>query len=129
MLVGSAKPPACGSYLEIRRGAHVIVARVVWSKLGRFGVQTQDLVPAGDLIRTPGEPPLPVKAGEAGFADRRASTRPPEMRHEASRRTARATEFGAFILIGALATMLIGETVSRAFAEPLAIAETALASD
>lgn len=129
MLVRAPKIPALGSYLEVRRGAHVIVARVIWSTPDRFGVQTQDPVPAEALIRDPDGSSPPVKPGEAGFSERRTQSRPREAKHEASRRKGQAMEFSVLIAIGAIAALLIGELIAEAFAAPLNIVETALAAD
>lgn len=129
MLVRAPQVPARGSYLEIRRGAHFIVARVVWSSPDRFGVHTQDPVPAEELIRDPDGPLPPAKPGEVGFSERRAQSRPREEKHEASRRKGRAMEFGVSIAIGAIGALLIGESIGGTFAVPLDLAQAALAAD
>jgi len=43
--LSAGSPPDPGSYVEIRRGAYLIVARVIWVNGVRFGVRTQDCVP------------------------------------------------------------------------------------
>jgi hypothetical protein len=53
LLVHGASPPRRGSYVEIRRGAHVIVAKVAWAKDQQFGLTTQDVVPVDALIHRP----------------------------------------------------------------------------
>jgi hypothetical protein len=129
MLVRAPKSPARGAYLEIRRGAYVIVARVIWSMPDRFGVQTQDPVPADGLIRDPEGSPPSAEPEEAGFRERRARSRPHEVRHEASRRKGRAMEFGVLIAFAALTAILIGDSIAGAFAVPLGLADAALAAD
>ena len=37
-------PPPRGTFIEVRRGPFVIIARVAWTKGHRFGVRTQDPV-------------------------------------------------------------------------------------
>lgn len=128
MLVRSADSPERGSYLEIRRGAHVIVARVVWSKPGRFGVHTQDPVPAGSLILDSDKPAAATSQG-VGAAERRAPPRPAQARHEDSRLKSRAIEFGAILLVGAAMTAALGQAVAQALAEPLLAVNEALASN
>lgn len=59
LLVRSDQSPNRGSYLEIRRGPYVIVARVVWANADRFGVQTQDIVPSERLMTDPTAAPAP----------------------------------------------------------------------
>jgi hypothetical protein len=126
MLVKSSNMPQRGSYLEIRRGAYVIVARVVWANAGRFGVQTQDLVPTDGLINYPDRPATAARPGDGSFVERRTAARPSATRHEASRWRARASEFFVFALLGAAgATAALG-AVDELLAKPLAVVETAL---
>lgn len=129
LLVRSSQAVNRGAYLEIRRGPHVIVARVVWSGSDRFGVQTQDPVPAADLIRDPDGAAVRPKPDEAGAQDRRLAPRPPAVRHEKSRQRGRAMEFAAIALVCAVAALLIGSAVAEVVAKPLGAAQAALASD
>jgi hypothetical protein len=129
MLVRAPNIPAPGTYLEVRRGAHVIVARVIWSTPDRFGVQTQDPVPAEALIRDPDRSSPPVRPGNVGIDERRAQPRHREAKQEASRHQGQAMEFGVLIAIGAIAAFLIGGSIVEAFADPLNIAETTLAAN
>lgn len=128
LLVRSNRSVNRGSYLEIRRGPHVIVARVIWSGAGRFGVQTQDPVPAADLIRDPDGAAARPKAVLGENPDRRFAPRSSEARHEKSRQGGRAMEFMALALACGLIAVLIGNTVSDVFAAPLDAAQAALAS-
>ena len=116
-----------GAYLEIRRGPHVIVARVVWSGSGRFVVQTQDPVPADSLIRDPDKAALPAKPGSPDIKERRATPRPAEVRHESNRQKARIVEFVAITLACGAAAFLIGSSVLEIVASPLGKAQAALA--
>lgn len=129
MLVRAARRPARGSYLEIRRGAHVIIARVVWAKPDRFGVQTQDPVPTDSLIVDAQKPPSPKDPQGSAFIERRSAKRSHEERHEASRRRSRAIEFGTFLLLGALATLMIGGSVSEALGRPMTAVSAALGAN
>ena len=42
--IQAAEPPARGTYVEIRRGSQVIVARVAWAKGHRAGLRSQDAI-------------------------------------------------------------------------------------
>lgn len=128
LLVRSDQSPDRGSYLEIRRGPYVIVARVVWSNAGRFGVQTQDLVPPERLMTDPNAQVAPAPSPPPGGHERRAAPRPVENRHEASRQRARAVEFAAISLVGALVAVLVGSAMAEVVAKPLHAAQTALAA-
>lgn len=123
MLVHAPTTPSRGSYLEIRRGGYVIVACVVWANDNRFGVRTQDAVPADDLIRNPDGAVQSPSRDATGFVERRATLR---QTHEASRWRARAFEFGTFALMGGIAAMLMLGAMGELLARPLALVETAL---
>ena len=127
MLVRAGQAPGRGSYLEIRRGPHVIVARVVWASSDRFGVQTQDPVPANRLLLDPDKAPTASDSGVPAY-ERRAAPRSAEARHEDSRRKSSAIEFGTFLLLGAVATLVIGHAVGDVLAEPLSTVNAALAA-
>lgn len=126
MLLRAENSPSRGSYLEIRRGSYVIVARVVWSNSGRIGVRTQDVVPADELISDPDR--APAKFGSSGnvLAERRAAPRPSADRHEASRSQGRAMEYCLFLFLGGAAAITALGAVEQLLAEPLAVVETAL---
>lgn len=125
MLVRASEAPSRGSYLEICRGSYVIVARVVWSNTDRFGVRTQDVIPADGLIHHPDRdvPGVPV---DGGRVDRRSARRSADQRHETSRRRGRAMEFVAFALLGAVGALAGLGAVEELLARPLAAVETAL---
>jgi hypothetical protein len=128
LLVRSDQSPNRGSYLEIRRGSYVIVARVVWSDVGRFGVQTQDLIPADSLITDPDATAVSAPSTAIGQRDRRTTPRPVETRHDSSRQNARALEFAAISFGCALVAVLIGSAMAEVVAAPLHAAQTVLAS-
>jgi hypothetical protein len=129
LLVRSDKSPNRGSYLEIRRGAYVIVARVVWSNAGRFGVQTQDMVPAERLISDPDATAAAASPRSlVGQQERRAAPRSTEARHGASRQKARLFEFAAVSFVCALVAILVGSAMVEVVAKPLHAAQTALVS-
>jgi hypothetical protein len=126
MMVRAPAAPDRGSYLEIRRGAHVIVARVIWSNADRFGVQTQDPIPAADIIRGTSDASTTPDPGNVGLAERRASRRPAVPTSEASRWRGMAMEFATFGFLGGIGALLILSAVTELFGGPLAALETAL---
>jgi hypothetical protein len=50
LLLHTAAPPERGTYVEVHRGGHAIVARVIWSKDQRFGVHTQNRLNIDNLV-------------------------------------------------------------------------------
>lgn len=129
LLVRSSQSVDRGSYLEIRRGCHVIVARVVWSNSGRFGVQTQDLVPTASLVRDSGDASIPAKQPAARVRERRAAPRPSETRHERSRHQARAMEFAAIVLACGFLAVFAENLMIEVMAMPLGAVQAALAAN
>lgn len=129
MLVRAPTAPNRGSYLEIRRGGHVIVARVVWSNADRFGVYTQDPIPAADLIRGTTSAAAAAAPGDASFTERRAAPRPSVPTSERSRWRARAMEFSTVAFLGGIAAVLLLGAVSDLFGRPLMAVEAALVTE
>lgn len=126
MLVRAPKAPNRGSYLEIRRGNHIIVARVVWANADRFGVYTQDPVPAADLICRTNSAGAAAALSGSGLAERRTVPRPTVPTSEKSRWRARATEFCTIgFLCGVAAVLLLG-AVSDLFGQPMMAVERVL---
>jgi hypothetical protein len=123
---GSGSAPQRGSYLEICRGRHIIVARVVWTQNDVFGIRTQDPLPAAQLIREPDAAPPSAQPAVAVSVDRRSSGRSGESRHEASRRRGRAMEFGSLTLLGGAVALLLFASVGELIARPIAMVQTAL---
>ena len=117
MLLQSARPPGRGSYVEIRRGPHVIVARVVWAKQHRFGVKSQDCLAVDLLVGEAGG----SEGAAAGpvLVERRAAPRR-RSRADSSRAFGRAFEFACIGCLAAMgATVLLG-AVHEALARPFA---------
>ena len=116
LLLHANEPPGAGSYLEIRRGQHVMVARVVWSEASRFGVHTQDRLPVEAIVRD-----LPAigssEPGQTRFVERRHR---PRERHERSRQAGRWLEYAAFAIGGMIAASSAYGAVSMAMARPMA---------
>ena len=125
---GDVAPPQ-GSYIEVRRGSHVIVARVVWTEDRRFGACTQDPIAVDALVsgsETPGTSTGKDSAPTA--AERRAEPRaltPVEMHHK-SRMAGRSLEF-AFFLVAIGSSAVLGEGLVREFfARPIVAVSAAL---
>lgn len=130
MLLQAATPPSPGTYIEILRAAHVVVARVVWAGDRRFGIQSQDRmnVPALIAAMAPGAPRLPGQ--ERRTRDRtpaRVATAADIARAaERSRRFARAFQFGLFLVGGVLSAGLLGSLAYEVLASPFKTISTHL---
>lgn len=123
MLLQAADPPLRGSYLEIRRGAQVILARVVWTKSHRFGVETQDALPIEAMITNCALPAVSPATG--GERRRIARVRLPA--DEQSRQRGRFVEFGFIAAMATFGAVLVAGEAYALLAAPIEAVETALA--
>ena len=123
--VRTAKPPQRGTYIEICKGTHRIVARVVWADNDRFGVRTQDII-AVDAIASGAEAAAP-KAASLGM-DRRSAPRqpPPADALSRSRQLSRRLEFLAVAAFGCAAAFVAFDAVRDTLARPIGLVEAKL---
>ena len=126
--LSAAAPPEAGTYVEIRRGRHVIVARVVWTEGLRFGVRTQDTVPIDALIKNPNSPETPASTtpSSAPQTERRRASRSLLRRYDRSRALGRTLEFAFVGILGALAALVGFDLVEQLFQSPLAEVQKSL---
>jgi hypothetical protein len=117
------EPLERGHYLEIRRGNHVIVARVVWSERGKCGARAQGVIPLADLILDKAAPRRRLLA-----IDRRTNPRSGRVRHDRSLFRARGTEHLVAAIAGAAVAITLAGTVLSTLARPMATVEAAIAS-
>lgn len=132
LMAGSDVTPQTGSYVEIRRGAIVIVARVMWAKGRFFGVRTQDRISAGGLVNEPRLASKPAAADDArGGQDRRAATRMEgearlARRVERSRALASALQFALIAAVAGTLAVLAGNAVFGVLSRPAAAITAAM---
>ena len=126
LCIQSASPPSRGSYVEIFRGRHTAVARVVWTKEGRFGVYTQDRIDVDAFIGEADLSGIDYKkrvAASPSF-ERRRAPRPDRdeiaRRAERNRLASRGMEFAAICAFGASAALLVLGAIEQAVIAPLA---------
>lgn len=96
VLAQAAVPPLKGAYIEVRRGSHVIVARVVWAKKHRFGALTQDPIGVDAIIADASGSKSNAACAEVDRQSDRRAAGPPQVagvQHENSRLIGRAMEF------------------------------------
>lgn len=110
-----------GHFLELRRGNHVIVARVVWSDGKRCGARAQDVLPVSDIIHDR------KAARAAAAADRRLTPRTIAERADSSRRNGRSVEFFVLGMAVACGACLLADAAGSILAVPMARIELALA--
>ena len=130
LLVQGSSPPRRGTYVEIRRGAHVIIAKVAWAKEQQFGLTTQDILLVDALINRPdatgfGHSQMPSNDAHAG---RRATPKvSSEQAAARSRHLSAMIQYG-FALVFALAcAVALGDVVQESFHRSLGTVTAALA--
>jgi hypothetical protein len=119
LMIHTGRQVAKGTQVEVRRGDHVIIARVVWREGGRAGLRAEDRVPVEEIMTLGKSPPLQLTAAPV---ERRKHSRP----HDGSRLQGRAMEFGAVIAIGACLAAAGLSMVQAAFARPLEMVSAVL---
>lgn len=124
LLQGREAPPR-GTYLEVRRGRHVVIARVVWTGEQRFGVQAQDKISVESFVADPDLSSMDFKSVSAfqpGF-ERRSSPRGVEagiiQKAEQSRRISSFMEFAVVVGLGVLAATVAFDVVGQTLSGPL----------
>lgn len=125
--IQSAEPPPRGSYVEICRGRHLIVARVMWARGHRAGLRSQDLIWVQALInegKAAANDPGPDQG--APPAERRGRPRSTTDRHERSRIVARAFELTFIAMVGAAMGVAAFGLIQDALARPLSHIRSAL---
>lgn len=129
LMVEAPGAPARGAYVDIRRGRHLVIGRVVWRHGRHFGVRTQDRLDIDAIVNDPRTRPQP--AGEES-AERRAAPRARDpgvaaaRRLERSRRIASLVQYGTLALFGVAAAGYAAIQVHALLSAPAAAVERAL---
>lgn len=113
LLLHTDRPPERGSYLEVRRGPHVIVARVVWTRAKRVGLKAQDVIPIDAIVR---EQPAPQRC-DGTPVERRHSPRTPRPTTDARLRGSWMQALGLFmatISAAAFALLIVDQALGSA---------------
>ena len=123
----TAAPPR-GTYLEIRRGDHEIMACVMWANHHRFGVRTQDALVVDDIINHPKRSAAASAdaAASKAVAVRATSQRKVTERLDHSRMLSRAMEFAVIVMFAGSAAVVLFSAVAEALKRPLADVSSAL---
>ncbi len=123
MMMQAADPPVRGTYLEIRRGALVIVANVMWSKSHRFGVKTQDPLPIDAIVR---DIEVPVVGEGVRVGERRQAGRVSLPTATRSRHQGRAIEYGFAVALAMAAAGFAASEVHGVLSAPAQAVTAAL---
>jgi hypothetical protein len=128
MMLHSLQPLRRNQFVEIARGRHRVVGRIVWSDATACGLQSQDKVDIQGLLSQPAD------AAALGSAERRmhVRSRPPQPlppvgeRAAASRAMGRAFEFAFVVTAVSSVAAIAAISMQEALAAPLTQVELAM---
>jgi hypothetical protein len=117
LLIQTLRPVREGSMVEILRGDHLIIARVIWSEAGRSGLRAEQLIPVEEILSLEQAGALQLIASNGVLRDRRRAARSmlvdPRLR-------GRTMEFAAVGVIAVSLAVGVFSMAETALAGPLA---------
>jgi len=119
LMIHTSRQISRGTEVEVCRGDHVIVARVVWRDGARAGLQSSERVPVEEILTLGQSPALQITAAHG---ERRKKAR----REDNSRLRGRALEFAGVLVVGVSLAGCAVSMVHDAFAVPMAAIAAAL---
>lgn len=128
LLLHAAVPPSRGTYVEGRRGMHVIVGRVMWANADRFGVSAQDQLAIDSLVANGSPDRRPADETSEVSVERRIQPTPDRLhwRHAQSREKGRALQFACIAGFGLILATCAYDVVSKTLSKPLVDVSTRL---
>lgn len=123
MMIQSPRPMPPGSFVQLRRGDHVIAAKVVWRDGTRLGLQSEDRVPVEEIISLSGASSLRLVASGETLPERRKKKRND---FEQARAKGRALEFAATIAAATVFATCAWGLAHEAFAKPIEAVQASL---
>ena len=105
MLISADPPPRPGTYIEIRRARHTIVARVMWAAGSSVGLRTQDPIDVDGLIAAAA---LEQAGGAESAGQRSRAEAPRTEERRAVKRDGEARQWSSHLQFGALAAAVAG---------------------
>jgi hypothetical protein len=122
LLLHSARTGPAGSIVEVWRGDHVIVARVVWQDGARAGLRAEDKLPVDQILSLNASAALILTAGEPQQTSRPAW----ERRRRDRRSQGRMIEFAGVVVIACSLAVTAFDLVIETLGKPMALIEQAL---
>lgn len=123
LMLEASNPPACGTFVELRRGDSVLIGQVRWVQDNRCGVLVQDRIDPSAFLAARDAP----RSWRPGDAERRGPTRPSAAQHLArSHAVARVGQWLGVAAVTLVGTYVIVSAAHSALARPIAKVEQAL---
>ena len=122
LLVHSARTGPAGSVVELWRGDHVIVARVVWQDGARAGLQSDDKLPVDQILSLNSSTALILTAAQS-----QQGGQPTWERRKRDRRSqGRMIEYAGVVLIACSLAVTAYDLMVQALGRPMSAVEQAL---
>ena len=125
MIRAASPSPRHGSYVELRRGARIIIGRVMWANQDHFGLSTQDQLDVDSIIAVPDGVGVTSSPAITGELDRRSTVRH-ATDFERSRNWSRAFEFACITIFAVAGCLVAFGVVTQLFGAPMAAVEQGL---
>lgn len=123
LMIHSSRAGPQGSVVELWRGDHVIVARVMWQDGARAGLQTDERLAVEDILSLSSSAAMSLTASNPMAGERRARPRDePDRRKQQGR----MIEFVSVVLAGCMFAATAYGMVTQALARPMALIHAAL---
>ena len=119
LLIQAPRGAEQGSLVELRRGEHAILARVIWRLGARAGLRAEECLPVDDILAMGQAPSLQLTSVSGRLIIKRRT-------HDGSRLRGRAIEFAGIVFVAALLAVAGFIMVEQALAKPLALVGAAL---
>jgi hypothetical protein len=123
LLIHSGRPAPKGTQVELHRGDHVIIARVMWCDGVKVGLQVEEKLPVQEIIAAGPSRTLQVAAFNGARVERRQHSRSSA---DDARLRGRVMEFVAVTGIAATLAISVWAMAQQAFARPMAQIASAL---
>jgi len=123
LLIHSARAATEGSLIEVWRGEHVIVARVMWRDGARVGLQSDERLPVEQILSLGQSTALRLVASDGALIERRKR---PRRDQDQARLRGRAVEFLGVAAVAVGLAVSAWVMVESAFAMPLRVIGAAL---
>ena len=129
MIRAASAPPRRGSCVELRRGARIIIGRVMWAEQDLVGLSTQDVLDVESIVAVPdgGGAEDASSSAIADTFERRATVRPATVA-ERSRQWSRAFDFACMTIFAVAGCVVAFGAVTQLLAAPMAAIELGLAA-
>lgn len=118
LMIHSARAGPEGSLVELRRGDHVMIARVVWRRGGRAGLRSDEPLPIEQILSLGDAASLGLVASDGLIVERRKQRR--EGKGADARSRGRMVEFVGVALLALCLAMGMLSLLRQAFVRPIA---------